>query len=455
MSVVSIKIKNFKSIKEAEVIFKSNLSAIYGPNGTGKTAVIEALEIIRNYYISYYEKTLSAKVKEKILQYMRKGENTLEIEVVFHIEGILYKLVVEFKKNKEGNSLYVSKEELLSVPLETKTLYAKQKKVYKSIAKVKNDEETILPELYLYDKKAINIVEKEILSKNDLSQKDLFLEYNNFYSYLALILKYSKYSKTEITNSNLQKFIKIFEIIENTLIRIVVITLKEQALYNLDILIPLNIHTEKICGTLMVNYKREGNIYSEKEANELEKVISQVNNIFSIIVPNSKLIIYKKIENIGKNENKIGINIFVKKDGQEIPLELESTGIKKLVSILSMMIYFIQNPGAIVAIDEFDIHIFEYLLAILLDKLSTYAKGQLIFTAHNLFPMEVLTKNSIIISTKNENNDVIYTYLEKTSKTTNLRQKYIKSQVMWSEENISPLLLNESALNSFIRELTI
>lgn len=189
MSVVSIKMKNFKSIKEAEVIFKSNLSAIYGPNGTGKTAVIEALEVIRNYYISYYEKTLSAKVKEKILQYMRKGENTLEIEVVFHIEGILYKLVVEFKKNKEGNSLYVSKEELLSVPLETKTLYAKQKKVYKSIAKVKNDEETILPELYLYDKKAINIVEKEILSKNDLSQKDLFLEYNNFYSYNKLTRK--------------------------------------------------------------------------------------------------------------------------------------------------------------------------------------------------------------------------------------------------------------------------
>lgn len=69
--------------------------------------------------------------------------------------------------------------------------------------------------------------------------------------------------------------------------------------------------------------------------------------------------------------------------------------------------------------------------------------------------MEVLTKNSIIISTKNQNNDVIYTYLEKTSNTTNLRQKYIKSQVMWSEENISPLLLNNSALDLFIRKLVI
>ena len=126
-----------------------------------------------------------------------------------------------------------------------------------------------------------------------------------------------------------------------------------------------------------------------------------------------------------------------------------------MVSVLSMMIYFVQNPEAIVAIDEFDVHIFEYLLTVLLEKLSIYAKGQLIFTAHNLFPMEVLTKNSIIISTKNQNNDVIYTYLEKTSNTTNLRQKYIKSQVMWSEENISPLLLNNSALDLFIRKLVI
>src|SRR3712207_245764 len=132
-----------------------------------------------------------------------------------------------------------------------------------------------------------------------------------------------------------------------------------------------------------------------------------------------------------------------------------STGIIKLVSLLSAMIYYVQDEGAIVAIDELDIHIFEYLLAMLLEKLSQYAKGQLIFTAHNLLPMEKLQKDSIIISTRNDKHDIEYTYLKGISKTTNLRQKYLKSQRMWSEENIEPLLLNTSALDMYIKKLVM
>ena len=107
------------------------------------------------------------------------------------------------------------------------------------------------------------------------------------------------------------------------------------------------------------------------------------------------------------------------------------------------------------AIDEFDIHIFEYLLALFLEKVTLYAKGQLIFTAHNLLPMEKLDKESIIISTKDEKKGVSYVYLKGASVTTNLRQKYLRSQTMWTEENIEPLLLNSSALEMFIKKLVI
>ena len=126
-----------------------------------------------------------------------------------------------------------------------------------------------------------------------------------------------------------------------------------------------------------------------------------------------------------------------------------------MVSLLSAMIYYVQDKEAIVAIDELDIHIFEYLLAILLEKLSYYAKGQLIFTAHNLLPMEKLSKDAAIISTKNDMNEIEYNYLKGVSKTTNARQKYLKSQRMWSEDNVEPLLLNNSALDMFIKKLVI
>lgn len=146
----------------------------------------------------------------------------------------------------------------------------------------------------------------------------------------------------------------------------------------------------------------------------------------------------------------------MKREGidKALPLERESTGIIKLVSLLSALIYFVQDKNAIVLVDELDIHIFEYLLANFLEKLAIYAKGQLIFTGHNLFLLEKLDKDSIIISTK-QNEKIIYTYLKNVSKTTNLRQKYIRSQGLWIEDNIEPLFLNNSALEMFIRDLVI
>ena len=46
-----------------------------------------------------------------------------------------------------------------------------------------------------------------------------------------------------------------------------------------------------------------------------------------------------------------------------------------------------------------------------------------------------------------------YSYLKNVSKTTNLRQKYIRSQAIWSEDNIIPLNLNESALKMYLKKL--
>lgn len=85
---------------------------------------------------------------------------------------------------------------------------------------------------------------------------------------------------------------------------IIVITLKEQAYYNLDLLIPLSVHNDKLHGVIVVNYKQGGSIYDEKIALELEKIINQMNNIFQIIVPNSTLILDKTIEKLEDGEKK-------------------------------------------------------------------------------------------------------------------------------------------------------
>lgn len=116
------------------------------------------------------------------------------------------------------------------------------------------------------------------------------------------------------------------------------------------------------------------------------------------------------------------------------------------------LVYYVKEENALVVIDELDAHIFEYLLAIILKNMSEIAKGQLIFTAHNLSPLERLEKENIVI-TSIENDKVNYSYLKNVSKTTNLRQKYIRSQAIWSEDNIIPLNLNEPALKIYLKKL--
>lgn len=446
MKIKAIEIENFKNIDRARIEFRNNLSGIYGPNGTGKTAIIEATDILAKYFDIRKPQQISDELKNKIAFLIKEGRKDCQIAVEFEDEEVEYKIVVKFGKDKLG-IVYTVKEELLKREKE-------KRRRYKSLISIVNDETTIVPEIYFNNKNISDKLKKDIYDVNSLNFKELYQEFNNFNSLFGILLKLYLELKVlpDFFTKVLEEFLKVSKILN----MILVITLKDQAYYNLDLLIPLSVHNEKLHGMLVVNYKQGGSIYDEEIALEIEKIIKQMNNIFKIIVPNSTLELDKKIERLEDGNKKIGIKILVKREGidKALPLERESTGIIKLVSLLSALIYFVQDKNAIVLVDELDIHIFEYLLANFLEKLAIYAKGQLIFTGHNLFLLEKLDKDSIIISTK-QNEKIIYTYLKNVSKTTNLRQKYIRSQGLWIEDNIEPLFLNNSALEMFIRDLVI
>ena len=450
MPIKSIEIKNFKTIKDSKIEFKRNLSAIYGPNGTGKTAIIEVLDIMKSYFVNPFMKYEA--LEKKILKGMSIGEKNLIIDIIFSIDEFDYNILVEFNKYTD-DSLYVSREEL-----SFKETNSKRK--FKDIVKIVNNENLLSPEIYIENstKNNFDILEKSILSQIEGGAKRFINDFANLSSYLSLIMKYANIKDNEKVSipEKLSLVMTHFNKIEKIFLDMVIITLEEQALYNLNLLIPMNIHTNKVHGTLAVNYRDSiGNIYTEKEAEILEETVKEINSIFSTIIPNSKLSTERKITSLEGEELKVGVNIYVEREGRKLLLDQESTGIIKLVSLLSIILYYIKDKNATVAIDEFDIHIFEYLLALFLEKVTLYAKGQLIFTAHNLLPMEKLDKESIIISTKDEKKGVSYVYLKGASVTTNLRQKYLRSQTMWTEENIEPLLLNSSALEMFIKKLVI
>ena len=61
------------------------------------------------------------------------------------------------------------------------------------------------------------------------------------------------------------------------------------------------------------------------------------------------------------------------------------------------------NPSVCMVVDEFDSGIFEYLLGEILQIIRESGKGQLIFTSHNLRPLEMLDTNALIFTTTNAN----------------------------------------------------
>jgi AAA15 family ATPase/GTPase len=109
----------------------------------------------------------------------------------------------------------------------------------------------------------------------------------------------------------------------------------------------------------------------------------------------------------------------------EIPLRYESEGIKKIISILNILMGMYNNPSICVAVDELDAGIYEYLLGELLTVIEETGLGQLIFTSHNLRPLEMIDKNSLIFSTTNPDNR--YIKLSNVKANNNLRDFYLRS----------------------------
>ena len=97
-------------------------------------------------------------------------------------------------------------------------------------------------------------------------------------------------------------------------------------------------------------------------------------------------------------------------------------GIKKIVAILGILINMYNNPSVALAVDELDSGVFEYLLGELVKIFEETGKGQLIFTSHNLRPLELLNYKSLFFTTTNENNRYIQLNSIKTNN--NVRDVY-------------------------------
>ena len=161
----------------------------------------------------------------------------------------------------------------------------------------------------------------------------------------------------------------------------------------------------------------------------ISKVIDEMNIVLAEIIPGLTI----STKNLGTDLLRSGgegckIQLVSHKNSRDIPLQYESGGIKKIISILQLLIVIYNKPSITVAIDELDSGVFEYLLGELLRIISEKGKGQLIFTSHNLRPLETLDRGFIAFTTTNPENRYIRMSNVKTNN--NLRDFYYRDIVL-------------------------
>ena len=174
--------------------------------------------------------------------------------------------------------------------------------------------------------------------------------------------------------------------------------------------------------------KWKSNFFDNKSLGADLLLYEENNNIFSSV--NDKMVLK---ENFAKYEEKvkqltefikifkhelISIDIEKKENGEQYSCELflnygtyrinkefESTGIKKLIRLFDC--FTAASEQGIVFIDELDSNLNDVYLCKLIEYFMYYGKGQLCFTTHNLDPMSVLKENKNSIDFLSEDNQLV------------------------------------------------
>lgn len=160
-----------------------------------------------------------------------------------------------------------------------------------------------------------------------------------------------------------------------------------------------------------------------------KSVVSTVeieNRVLQTIVPGLNIEIRQlNIETMEDGRQGVRVEVLSRRGDVCVPFRVESEGVKKIVSLLGRLIDVYNDDSACLVIDEMDSGVFEFLLGELLELISERGKGQLIFTAHNLRPLECLPLTSLVFTTTNPKRR--YIKFRGSAPSNNLRNQYLRA----------------------------
>lgn len=169
-------------------------------------------------------------------------------------------------------------------------------------------------------------------------------------------------------------------------------------------------------------------VVSDDHYEDIKQSINLVSEVLDKIVPGLYLDFQDLGKQIGKNNEMMhSFEIISHRGDAYLPLKYESDGIRRIVSVLSLIIAAYNDKSFTIVIDEIDSGIFEYLLGEILAVISEGMKGQFIFTSHNLRALEVLSDKYLCFTTTDSNRR--FTQISKRGNS-NLRDTYFRTIVL-------------------------
>lgn len=429
--LMNLNINNIKNVINGSIQFESNpenrtvngnsIRGIYGQNGSGKTAVVDVMYLLQRLLKgetlpSNLYKYINYEKKEAIIQYqfyIETEHKKYDIEYCVGIRLLEEKRFVLSYEKLYGSVCNDGKWSRKGCILEynidvTETLF---KPIYRNEALMSNLDYFIQAKVAQqftkeYDEeKKISSISSLFFSKGMEKVFGSVESFQDIYEITQILIKYATEDLIVVQNED-------FGLIDMNISKIVFHVNMMEKDSSVVGMIPIRVDEKNILPTIVFKTFCE--------------VVEQTNQVINALVPNVKLEISNKETKYTKEgEEGISFELVTMRGSSVIPFECESSGIKKLISICTALIACYNRSSVCLVIDEFDSGIFEYLLGELLEIMQEYAKGQLIFTSHNLRALEVLDRDSLVFTTLDPERR--YGNLKYVKNTQNKRLSYLRA----------------------------
>lgn len=365
---------------------KFGVKAIYGENGSGKTAIITGIKIFQDLMLSnqYLNESKNQRFLDEIIN-KETSRFTFGCEYITGEEEsyIVYDYNFELEKNNKGD--YVIKHESLNLKNGN---YPNNN--YVNVYECDNGElinincnETVKN---IIEKKTFNLLNKNpfmslyIVDYTSVIEKDKEFSYN-----IAVMLFLIALINVYINEEDKHDIYFLRK------------TIRESHEKSSEYIDDIN----EILDTISVYSGFDDNSISKSEFDKYKESVKQLTKFIQIFK--------RELKSIDIDAKDDGDNyrceLIFNYGNYKVNKEFESTGIKKLVRLYSA--FKAANNFGIAFVDEMDSNINDIYLCKLIEYFMYYGKGQLCFTMHNVDPMSLLKQNKNSIDFLSSDNKIV------------------------------------------------